>query len=453
MECYPERATHVAFAMRTFYLLLVAQAVSLVGTHVTGFSLSIWTYQKTGSITLYGAILLSSIVPGILVAPLGGVLTDRWSRRLTMLLAHAAGGICALGMAIAYWTGSLTIHLIVPLLMLKSSFETVATLAFAASTAALVPAERLDRANGLAQLGGGIAQIASPAMAGMLLPLIDVGGIFVIDLVSFVYAVGVLAWLRLPEASARTGASWRSPRAFAREALAGLSYLRSQPALIGLAIVVSFVTFGISAVQFLFAPLVLSFASLRALGFASSLAGVGLVVGSLALSLRGGPRRRVAGLLRFVAAQGAVLLLAVAKPSLTLATIGAFGVFALLPFIAGSAQTLWQRIVPLDLQGRTFAFRMMLEQTMLTLASVSAGPLSDWVFEPVMAPGGALAGTLGSIMGTGKGRGVALMIAVIGVAIIASAALARLHRPLIALDGEPEPGAAPPAVIAGDARP
>jgi DHA3 family macrolide efflux protein-like MFS transporter len=433
--------------MRTFYLLVVAQAVSLAGTHVTGFSLSVWMYQETGSITLYGAVLVSSILPGVVVAPLGGVLTDRWNRRLTMLMAHAGGGICALAMALAYQANVLTIHLIVPLLMMKSAFEMIATLAFSASTAALVPADRLDRANGLAQLGGGVAQIASPAMAGVLLPLIGVGGIFVIDLVSFVYAVVVLAWLRMPEVK-QPASSWRSPRDFLREAAAGLWYLRGQPGLVGLAIVVSFVTFAISAVQFLFAPLVLSFASLRELGFASSLAGVGLVVGSLALSVRGGPRRRVAGLLGFIAAQGSVLLIAVAKPSVALATVGAFGVFALMPFIMGGAQTLWQRTVPIELQGRTFAFRMMLDQTVLTVASVISGPLSDWVFEPLMAPGGALAHALGPVMGTGKGRGVALLIALLGVSIIAASSLARLHRPLLALDGAPgsegpDPASAP----------
>jgi MFS family permease len=432
--------------MRTFYLLLVAQAVSLVGTHVTGFSLSVWMYQETGSITLYGAVLLSSIIPGILVAPLGGVLTDRWSRRLTMLVGHAGGGICALAMALAYQAGVLTIELIVPLLMLKSSFETITTLAFSASTAALVPADRLDRANGLAQMGGGIAQLASPAMAGILLPLIGVGGIFVIDLVSFVYAVVVLVGLRMPEVRAAAKPTSRSPRAFLREAMAGLSYLRTQPGLIGLAIIVSFVTFAISAVQFLFAPMVLSFANLRELGFASSLAGVGLLVGSVALSIWGGPRRRAAGLLAFMVAQGAVLLLAVAKPSVALATTGAFGVFFIMPFIGGAAQTLWQRTVPLDLQGRTFAFRMMLEQTMLTLASVSAGPLSAWVFEPAMAPGGALAGVLGLVMGTGKGRGIALLIAVLGIAIIVAASVARLHRPLLALDAALEPVAPEPEI-------
>jgi MFS transporter, DHA3 family, macrolide efflux protein len=425
--------------MRTFYLLLAAQAVSLVGTHVTGFSLSVWMYQKTGSITLYGAVLLSSIVPGIVVAPLGGVLTDRWDRRLTLLLAHAGGGICALAMALAYQADVLTIQLIVPLLMTKSAFEAVTTLSFNASTAALVPADRLDRANGLAQLGGGVAQIASPAMAGVLLPLIGVGGIFVIDLVSFVYAVAVLSWLRMPAVAKPASSAWRSPRTLLREAAAGFWYLRSQSGLVGLAIIVSFVTFSISAVQFLFAPLVLSFASLRELGFASSLAGVGLVVGSVALSVRGGPRRRVAGLLWFMVAQGSVLLIAVAKPSVALATVGAFGVFALMPFIAGGAQTLWQRTVPLELQGRTFAFRMMLEQTMLTLASVLAGPLSDWVFEPLMARRGALAGVLGPVMGTGKGRGVALLIALLGVGIAVAASLARLYRPLLALDGPPEP--------------
>jgi hypothetical protein len=71
------------------------------------------------------------------------------------------------------------------------------------------------------------------------------------------------------------------------------------------------------------------------------------------------------------------------------------------------------------------------------------------VFEPLMAPGGALAGALGPIIGTGKGRGVAVLIALLGVAIIAASSLARLHRPLVGLDDAPEPVA--PGPIAADA--
>lgn len=422
--------------MRTFYLLLIAQAVSLVGTHVTGFSLSVWTYQQTGSLTLYGAILVSSIVPGILVAPVAGVVIDRWNRRRTLLIAHVGGGLAVLVLAVAYQLDALTLGIILPMLMVKSAFENVTVLAFTASTATLVPPAQLDRANGLAQLGGGVAQLASPAMGGVLLPLIGIGGIFVIDVVSFVYAVVVLLWVRIPDvaASATPAKDGRSVRAFLSDGAAGMRYLRGQPGLIRLAIIVSFVTFAMSVVQFLFAPLVLSFASLRALGFASSIAGVGLLVGSVVLSVRGQPRRRIEGLLWFMVAQGAVLLIAGAKPSIALATIGAFGVFFFMPFIAGGAQTLWQRTVPLELQGRAFAVRLMLEQLMLTLASVLAAPLSDWVFEPLMAPGGALAGSVGALLGVGKGRGVALLIAVLGLAIMGAALISRWSRPLASLD-------------------
>jgi DHA3 family macrolide efflux protein-like MFS transporter len=425
--------------MRNFYLLLVAHAVSLAGTHVTGFALSVWTYQQTGSINRYGAVLLSSIIPGILVAPVAGVLTDRWNRRVTLMLAHACGGFCALGMAIAYRRGVLSIEIIVPLLMVKSAFETIATLAFSASTATLVPQDRLDRANGMVQLGSGVAQIASPALAGLLLPTIGVGGIFLIDLVSFFYAVAVLAGVRIPDVRELPPSAWRSPRAFMRQAAEGLHYLRDQPALVGLGIIVSLVTFSMSAVQFLFGPLVLSFATLPELGFASSFAGGGLLVGSVALSIWGGPRRRVVGLLRFMSIQGALLFMAVAKPSVALAAIGGFGVFSLIPFIMGCSQALWQQTVPLDLQGRVFAFRMMLDQTMVMVALLLAGPLSKWLFEPWMAPGGRLAGVLGPLIGVGPGRGFALLIALLGGAIVATSVLARLYRPLSVLDASSNP--------------
>jgi MFS transporter, DHA3 family, macrolide efflux protein len=293
----------------------------------------------------------------------------------------------------------------------------------------------------------------------MLLPTVGLGSIFALDIATFVYAVGVLVLVRVPRAGDAASARpsdprtqgpdphRRSARTFLRDALAGLSFLRGQPGLVSLTAVGSLVSFFLGMVQLLLSPLILTFASPGALGLIDSSGGVGLVAGSLVLSARGGPRRRVAGLLSFMGIQGAILLIAVAKPSIVLAAIGSFCILATFPFIAGCSQTLWQRAVPLELQGRVFSLRTVAANTTFTLASVVSGPLADGLFEPWMAPGGALAGALGPLLGVGPGRGVALLMALLGALILVIASLARLYPPLLALDA-----AFSPAGEAGDHR-
>jgi hypothetical protein len=81
-------------------------------------------------------------------------------------------------------------------------------------------------------------------------------------------------------------------------------------------------------------------------------------------------------------------------------------------------QAIWQSRVPPDVQGRVFSVKRMIALSMIPLAYLTAGPLADGVFEPLMATTGPLAGSLGPIMGVGRGRGMGLLISVMGVTVI-----------------------------------
>jgi hypothetical protein len=106
-------------------------------------------------------------------------------------------------------------------------------------------------------------------------------------------------------------------------------------------------------------------------------------------------------------------------------------------------QTIWQRKVPADAQGRVFGLRAMMGNVALTLACAMAGPLADRVFEPSMARGGLLEPTFGRILGVGPGRGVALLIVVLGGCTIAGVIAAFLH-PRVRLVEEELPDAEGP---------
>jgi DHA3 family macrolide efflux protein-like MFS transporter len=107
-----------------------------------------------------------------------------------------------------------------------------------------------------------------------------------------------------------------------------------------------------------------------------------------------------------------------------------------LPILTGTSQALWQSKVEPGLQGRVFAVRRMVALSTLPLSLLVAGPLADRVFEPLLTAGGPLAGSVGRIIGVGKGRGMALMLILTGFFIILAVALASRSPRLIYLESE-----------------
>ena len=109
-----------------------------------------------------------------------------------------------------------------------------------------------------------------------------------------------------------------------------------------------------------------------------------------------------------------------------------------LPLTTGSSQVVWQRAVPLEIQGRVFAARTAIAMSVMPLASLAAGPLADRLFEPAMRDGGRWAAALGPFVGTGPGRGIALIFVGSGALIACIAFVASRLAPLRRLDGLPE---------------
>jgi hypothetical protein len=194
--------------------------------------------------------------------------------------------------------------------------------------------------------------------------------------------------------------------------------------------------------QVLFTPLILKFSTTPVLGAIGAVGGVGLLVGSLTLSTTGGPKQRIHGVLGMGVLFGLSLLLAGLRASPLLIGIASFTSMFCVPFINGCSQAIWQIKIPAEVQGRVFATRLMIAWSCAPLAYVLAGPLSDGVFEPLLREGGALAGTIGVIIGTGPGRGVGFLFVLIGLIATTTAASGYLYRPLRRVEQE-LPDAAP----------
>jgi DHA3 family macrolide efflux protein-like MFS transporter len=152
------------------------------------------------------------------------------------------------------------------------------------------------------------------------------------------------------------------------------------------------------------------------LGTVQSVMGVGGVVGGLLLSVWGGPKRRIHGVLLGMALSSLLgeLVLGLGN-TLLIWGIGAFFSSFFIPIINGSNQAIWQAKVAPDVQGRVFAARRLIAQVSWPLATLLAGPMADYVFEPAMTAGGPLSDLFGGLVGTGPGSGMSLMFVITGI--------------------------------------
>jgi hypothetical protein len=199
------------------------------------------------------------------------------------------------------------------------------------------------------------------------------------------------------------------------EAAYGWKYITTRPGLLGLLLFFAVVNFLWGTVGALIIPMILDFTTADVLGIVISVAGAGLMTGSLVMSFWGGPKRRIHGVLNFELFSGFCFLLIGLRPYAPLVALGAFGAHFTIAIINGSNQAIWQSKVAPDVQGRVFAMQQMVSNSLKPLAFLLAGILADRVFEPLMATTGPLATTVEHVIGVGPGRGIALIFLIMGV--------------------------------------
>jgi MFS family permease len=202
----------------------------------------------------------------------------------------------------------------------------------------------------------------------------------------------------------------------------------------------------IAAVLVLISPLVLSVGTLADAGLVASVASLGGVAGGLVTALWGGPRRdRMRGMLWATVAFAAAAALIGARPSPPLIAIGAFGILFAMAIQSGIWFTIVMVKVPHRIHGRVLALNFMVAQSVVTLGYLLA-PLASSRLDPLLQPGGALAGPVGSLIGVGPGRGIGLVY-LICAAAISAISLAALRWTILARFDRTVPDAEPDDLV------
>ncbi|NUQ62307.1 MAG: MFS transporter [Pirellulales bacterium] len=400
--------------LRTFAIVAGGQFVSVLGSSLTAFALGIWVYQQTGSVTLLSLLILAASFPGVLISPIAGAVADRSDRRRVMLASDSTAGVATMIVAALIFTGRSELWHFFVLATISSLANAFQEPAYTAAIPLLVPKRHLGRASGFAQFSQGLARILTPLIAGAMIATAGLGSVLLVDVTTFLAAVGTLALVRFPRPLS-TDAGARGKGSLLREAAAGWSYLRLRSGLIGLLLLFTAANFLVALVNVLYIPLVLSFSSSTTLGLVLTIGGTGMMAGSIGVMARGVPRRKIPAIMGLLFLGGIAIGVAGIGRSAVLIAASGFAMMGVLPVLQATSQTFWQIKVAPDLQGRVFALRRMLQQASLPAAYLAAGPLADRLFEPLMREGGGLAGSVGLLIGVGAGRGIGLLFVLAGI--------------------------------------
>ncbi|MER6400342.1 amino acid adenylation domain-containing protein [Kitasatospora sp. NPDC001603] len=400
--------------MRRFLGVAAGQQISMIGSALTEFALPVWIYLTTGSLAQFGLLAACGLVPGILAAPIAGAVVDRGDRRRIMLYGDVAAGLTQAVMLLLFLADGLRVWHAYVLIAVLSTALTFQRLAWNSAVPQLVPKRFLGRANGIVQMAFGLAQFLVPLFAVGLLAALGLGGILALDVASYVVATAVTLAVRFPDVMAA-----RRRESVAAEIRAGFRRALGSRHFRAMLLFFAVLNIFLSPLFLLTTPLVLSFAPLAAAGWVAVAAGLGAVLGGLTLLVWGGPRRlRLRGVLFATLGLAGACLVTGLRPSVLPVALGAFGMAYALALVNGVYATIVQTKVPLRFHGRVIAVNTMVAWSTLPVGFAVVAPLGPRLVQPWVDEDGALAGTVGRLIGTGEGRGIGLLYLLFGLAMV-----------------------------------
>lgn len=417
---------------------------SSFATALVGFGLSVWVFQTTRSVTALSLLAMCSLLPRVFSSVVAGAVVDRCGARAAIIGGNLGAFISLVPCFLLFRQGRLELWHVCVSMTLASAFQSLLWPAISASVPALMEKQDFVRANGLLQAVNAASGIIAPPVGGLTALRFGTGTVLLITLIVFGVSVVPLAFIRIPVAPVDQPANEDGKAA--HSGLSGITgawtFLRRDATLLRLAAVFAASSFVIALATVLLKPLVLSFGSAASLGTVMSVGSFGMLLGGLAVTALGKGAATFKQVMWLMAASGICMALAGGRPSVPLIAIATGAYFFIMAVISSGVGAIIQSGVPLNLQGRMHATLATISLASMPLAYPLAGPLADYVFEPLFADGGLLVHNVGRLIGVGAGRGIGLLFIILGACIVTFSLLGQLGpwRSASSMDALPASG-------------
>lgn len=399
--------------LKDFLILWSTQSLSQLGSSLTGYALTLWLYEQTGSALSTAALTIFSYAPYVLMSIFAGALTDRFDKKKLMLLCDSFAAVCTVVMLVLYRAGTLAVWHLYLLNVLSGLMNTVQQPASSVAMTLIIPPEDYQKTSGLRSLSRSLISIMNPLIATALYSFAGLELVIAVDLGSFVIAfLTLLLLVRIPR---QTNQSSESVLKLAK---GGLVFLKRNPMILTLILFMSGINLIASAVDATLPGYVLPNprGGTQVLGYVTSCSGVAMIFGSLLVSVLPKPKNRVRVVyLTMLFSMGTANFLFAFSRSPWVWYAGQIVGWILVPVMDANLDVVMRTAIPVELQGRVYACRNTFQFFTIPIGLFLGGFLVDQVCEPIMAAHGA-SPVLAALFGSGKGSGAAMVMGILGVA-------------------------------------
>ena len=395
------------------YVLWFGQTLSWTGSAMSFFAIGVWIFETTGRASALSTILFTVGIVGVVTGPFGGVLADRFPRKQLIISFDLV--IAFLMCVIGYFAinDKLTIAMLIPFALAFGIFEIAHWTTWSAFLGDVVKKQHVTKISALFESAEAFSVLLGPIGGALIYSYFGLSGVILVDLITCFIGIVTISLFKSEKQIKKTKLSFKNIYSDLHEAYV---WLKNQKGLLALVSILSISNFFWGFTTVLLPPIVLTFSDARGLGIIESTIGLAFLVGSI-ISLRyseylqGNIKLAIqCGLLG-----GISLIFGSLRPSIFLLCI-----FGIISGVSGTVQYTissgaWLAITNSDIRGRALALRGTIAQMLRPIGVLIAGPLGDYLEFSFYPDNIEL---LSPIIGTGPGRGYALLFLLVGILYI-----------------------------------
>ena len=395
------------------YVLWFGQTLSWTGSAMSFFAIGVWIFETTGRASALSTILFTVGIVGVVTGPFGGVLADRFPRKQLIISFDLV--IAFLMCVIGYFAinDKLTIAMLIPFALAFGIFEIAHWTTWSAFLGDVVKKQHVTKISALFESAEAFSVLLGPIGGALIYSYFGLSGVILVDLITCFIGIVTISLFKSEKQIKKTKLSFKNIYSDLHEAYV---WLKNQKGLLALVSILSISNFFWGFTTVLLPPIVLTFSDARGLGIIESTIGLAFLVGSI-ISLRyseylqGNIKLAIqCGLLG-----GISLIFGSLRPSIFLLCI-----FGIISGVSGTVQYTissgaWLAITNSDIRGRALALRGTIAQMLRPIGVLIAGPLGDYLEFSFYPDNMEL---LSPIIGTGPGRGYALLFLLVGILYI-----------------------------------
>lgn len=403
----------------TFHAVLANSLTASLTNTFVWFAVTFWVYLQTKS------VLAMSFMAGIYLATVAasgfflGSLVDRYPKKHSMM-GSSIGSLVLYGIACLIYIStptkaftspsSVALWAFIALSLFGAIAGNLRSIALSTLVTVLVPEDERDKANGLVGSSNGIAFLLSSVFSGLVIGYLGVFWMLIMAITLTLLVITHLTTIVLPVKEAE----YADEQTHQIDIKGTIRAINLVPGLFGLIFFSTFNNFLGGVFMALMDAYGLLLVTVQQWGILWGFLSLGFIVGGLVVAKKGLGAKPLQTMFVINIVMWIICIFFTIQSSIILFTVGMFAYLCLIPAVEAAEQTILQKTIPPERQGRVFGFAQSLEQAASPLTAFLIGPIAQYVFIPYMT-NGAGADLIGSWYGTGQARGIALLFSVTGV--------------------------------------